>query len=643
MAQLALGIVNTGQTLSVVAAGRSYRQSGLKICRTYTLNTDSQDNSDRDQEIASKLSELMKQEKLSKARVSFGLESEAIMISLLEMPPVSQEDIRQILEFELDSHLPVDPETITFDAKILGSRSGVNSQVALVATDKNHLDRFQHISAAADLSLDAISPVSMSVVNTALRIWKPVTDAKINIFLIATDHGYEVVIAGNGRYLASRKVHADNPWVTENDSVDGDTSVSHSDIPASIQQTMRLALIMCNRSSALKDIEEITCIGNVDNDVLSALKDQMPATIFSMFQVAKLIDPSMPYSEIAAACLAMELHEDDQFINLVPPELRPVRRDFGRVLTGAAAGLLVAAMVLVGANNYWQTDLKYLTADAQISALQGRVDQITEINNRFASSQEAKRFFMTKSAAYPSQLEILREVTLLLPSEDSEDAKKVWLENYEVEDNELTIRGDSDSPEGLLTLLEESSLFEKVKFDGTVSGTRFTIKANISKLSDGDETAEGDGDDGEESSKSGNATPGPTPTTQEATPAENEANDDHEGDDHGEETRVRGPAFPRTKLTEPSETAETSAEEPESGNHTESLTPEEQAEIDETTRQEDMEAMKQNLFDFIKERKDSGELEASQSKEYEEQDPDEAAANFLEFLKAAADSNEGEN
>jgi len=640
MAQQTLGIMRSGQTLSIAGVTRSYKQATLKFCNSYTLLSDLDNQDALQRELISIIQTLTRDEKLSKAHVAFGLSSKDSMLSILEMPPVSKEDIRQILEFELDAHLPVDPDTITFDAQILDATAGMNNRVILAATDKQNLKNYQTISGKAGVSLDSISPAVMTVTNLATKIWKPVTEAKFNVFICAQNGQYEVVVTSKGQYQASRSVDFENPWNSLGPD-ENETDTQRSDIPAAILRTIQLTLLMCNRSSALNSIEEITCLGDVDDHVLKEIKERMPTTVFSSLMIEKLVDQKRSFNEIAAIFLATDLLEEDEFINVIPPDLRPVRRDVGRILIGAAAGVLAAAMILVGANNYWKTDLKYLATEARIASLETSVNQITEINQKFISSQDHRKFFMSKSSDYPSHLDILKEVTILLPAEDTETTKKVWLESYEVEDNELMIRGDSDSPEGLLTSLEESPFFEKVKFDGTVSGTRFTIKASISKLSDEEEQSETEGGSEEESAetettKTRDKKATPTPEEKEAGDKEDASESDQaEGDSDQDEPEIRGPAFPRTRAEEPE------MSEGDDMQHVDPLSPEEQEKLDKEKQAEDMDAMKENLFNFIQERKSEGDLEGRDNREYQEQDPDEAAANFLEFLKAAADS-EGE-
>jgi len=638
MAQQALGIMRMGKTVSLAVISRSYKQSVLKFSQTYSLNTD--DDAEAKDRMITILRDLSNEQKLSKVRVAFGLDSRSFMWNVVDMPPVSKEDMRQILEFELDSHLPIDPDNVVFDTQNLDETPGLDSRVGLVAASRDIYESYREIAAKVDIELDSISPASMVILQTIKnnRTVKP----GVNIVLMAQGDQYEVIATIDGHFISSRIVGFGNPWKSDKFE-ESDTETLQDDVPSLILKNIQLVLLACNRACSLDTLEEITCVGKFDEIVLSELKERMQQTEFTAFYLDKLCPPESSYQEIAAVSLAMDLFSEYEGLNLIPPAARPVRRDVGRIMIGAAAGLLVAAMILVGANSFWKTELNLASTDARLASLEHLVNQIIDINQRYSVSQDARNFFMSKSVNYPSHLDILLEVTRLLPAEDTETTKKVWLENYELENHLLMIRGDSDSPEGLLTALEESPYFEKVKFDGTVSGTRFTIKAVVSKIVEVTESPETDLPD--ESGKENAAVGSPLAEDMQSgsdvdVSDKNSSKEEGKGDPETipeeEKETLRGPAFPKTKP------AEVNAGEEEM-QHVDPLSPEEQEKLDNQIKEEDMEAMKDNLFKFIKERKESGDIDPAEHRNYENQDPDETAANFLEFLKAAAENGEGAN
>jgi general secretion pathway protein L len=92
---------------------------------------------------------------------------------------------------------------------------------------------------------------------------------------------------------------------------------------------------------------------------------------------------------------------------------------------------------------------------------------------------ERGQFVETKLKHYRSRLVILRELAAILPAH-------TWLEQSEIRDNVLTIRGESDSAADLVTLLTNSGYFSNVRFNSSTTRNnrsgkdRFTIGAKIS-------------------------------------------------------------------------------------------------------------------------------------------------------------------
>jgi general secretion pathway protein L len=68
-------------------------------------------------------------------------------------------------------------------------------------------------------------------------------------------------------------------------------------------------------------------------------------------------------------------------------------------------------------------------------------------------------------SAEPSKVEILRELTQLLPA-------TVWIWNFKYTGRELEISGFADSASELISLLDRSPLFERVEFLAPVTKER---------------------------------------------------------------------------------------------------------------------------------------------------------------------------
>ena len=646
MAECALGIVQSGNKLGVSVVQRNVRQKTVKIAKSFTLNADPNDIASVQTEIAANIQNLISSEKIRNPRVSFGVEQKDIVWAALEMPPVSQEDLRQIVQFEIDSHVPIDPENSVFDIQLLEVIEGLVSKVTLFTAEKEFVEKIPQITQQASLSLDAVSPIDTALAGFVAAHATGDTE-KNTVILCGNDKGIHIILSRKGRFVTNRDVSTVDPWNEHLEAGSGEMKQPVTVGLESLEQNIKIALLSVNES--LENVGEIFYIGQVPETLLQELSDSFPDISIRRLWIENMVSREAHYVEAAAVALAHELFENTTTVNLLPQKLRPVRRDMGRIMIGISAGLLLASMALVGANNYWSTDLRLMATEAKLASLEHRVNLITEINMKHAAAQNSKNFFIGKNMNYPSHLDVLLETTNLLPTEDTSSLKKVWLEQLDIDNNEIVIRGDSDSPEAIINVMEDSPYFEKVRFDGTVTGTRFTIKAAISKISresdeddslflpqENGEDEPGMADNGEPSSSQNKK------TTQSGNgkramssdkPAEGSQSQKKQGPasaDTSETSAPRGPAFPRRGSEQDGADSE-ETEEPGSDEYQEQL-PDGIGDAENDFEQENMEAVKNQLLDLFRTRQEEHGTEV-ESHSFEEVDPGESAENFLEFLQ----------
>ena len=79
------------------------------------------------------------------------------------------------------------------------------------------------------------------------------------------------------------------------------------------------------------------------------------------------------------------------------------------------------------------------------------------------------------------KVDLLKELSIRLPAD-------TYLDRLKVTNNKLEIKGQSESPSDLISILEDSSMFKNVQFGSSIrkmrkgSKERFTIKADLKKV-----------------------------------------------------------------------------------------------------------------------------------------------------------------
>ena len=98
------------------------------------------------------------------ARVA--LPRRAVVAKAVELPPVPGADVRQMVGFELERHLPFPPGEALFDFEVLSSEAGRPLRVLLVAVERRSQERIRQI-----LGMPASRRGSSASGSTASPVW----------------------------------------------------------------------------------------------------------------------------------------------------------------------------------------------------------------------------------------------------------------------------------------------------------------------------------------------------------------------------------------------------------------------------------------------------------------------------------------
>jgi len=102
---------------------------------------------------------------------------------------------------------------------------------------------------------------------------------------------------------------------------------------------------------------------------------------------------------------------------------------------------------------------------AQVKEKKPKVDAIEAVQKRKELVEKEVREFETLKTEEASKLDILRELSDILPS-------SVWIWNMKLKSKDIEINGFANSASDLIAILDKSALFEKVEFSSPVTKER---------------------------------------------------------------------------------------------------------------------------------------------------------------------------
>lgn len=165
-------------------------------------------------------------------------------------------------------------------------------------------------------------------------------------------------------------------------------------------------------------------------------------------------------------------------INLLPLEKRAHRSNRRVRINGllAAVALLLMAVLMYESLYLRGSTLQQL--QQQRDALRSEAMQVTKLEQQLEAAVDAANFLAEQQSQSPSMLDVIAEVTRLLPAH-------TWIQRLQMTGKELELLGLSDSSQQMIETLDASPMFAGTSFKGTIATDqrlhkeRFTATAQI--------------------------------------------------------------------------------------------------------------------------------------------------------------------
>ena len=372
-------------------------------------------------------------------RARVALPRRAVVAKAVELPPVPGADLRQMVGFELERHLPFPPGEALFDFEVLAQEAGRPLRVLLVAVERRSQERIRQILRDAGLTPRF---VGVGIHSLARLVSDGTGPGRVVLWLDATDAELAVVV--RGRVVASRAFPVPEAPEPRGHAIETEIGRTLSTLPES----------------------ERTEIAEV---VVGGLPP--PAFEVEALPVRVGIDPPADLSgiqDVSLPALAVALHRGDRkthAANLLPDDLRPRPFPWPLAATAALALLTLAIGAAIPTVSFVRERRALSALDARIARLAPEVQQA---ERRLAEVERARRELSTlrdfeQQGLHP--LPVLRELTDTLPGD-------AWLTNLSVDRNGLELGGFANAASQLIPLLEASPTLERVEFTSPVTKGR---------------------------------------------------------------------------------------------------------------------------------------------------------------------------
>jgi general secretion pathway protein L len=443
---LSLGIDFKRNQLILTLLRKSFGKIRLVDYRTHVLSPDSPKEMQQPQWI-SQISAFIAQRAIDKEKVSISIPREKVMIRFIRLPLAAQENLRQVLLYEMPKYIPFDPDEIYFDYQIIRRGEDFLNLVVVFAKKEDIHFYLSHLKKAG------IQPWSIQVSSTAA----------LNLFFYGRgdrEDEYPVLVDLTEPFCEMNLIQ-DGEWKES-----FQLSLPPEEKGEKILNTFRQAGLP--EDWVLKSTFFIYGM-DVSSEGIPSLGKALPRERISFPPVGRIEDeggkpvPHALYGSIGLPLKGLTPTRID--LNLLPLEMRKKARKIGKPLF---LFFLILSVILSfswgwGFYHRYQKELNILREE--VKKRKPEVEAVEKLRKQREELRDEILELGKIRAGEFSKVEILKELSQVLPP-------TVWIWSFKQTGKEIEISGFADSASDLIPLLDRSPFFEKVEFLAPVTKER---------------------------------------------------------------------------------------------------------------------------------------------------------------------------
>jgi len=430
-----LGIVVFADRLSVVMA-----RSG-KVLTNFVVSSAENPAAALRAELATR--------RLRGRRARLGLARNLVTVKPLELPATSEADVRQMVQFEIDRHVPYGAEETAFDFVPLSTADG-RRRVLVVAAERRLVDRALRVATDGRLR-----PVAVTVATHDLASLLARGAPRRAVWAHRAGEVTDLLVLNGRTVLLSRSLPA----------VEGEA------LAAEIRAT--LALLRWDTYNALW-ISGDDADRHLASPAIRALGISSGPPLLSAVARRALSTSRDTLDGSGWLATAVALGRGRRRLNLLPLALRPRRLKVGHVLTVALVVITTALGITTAVMQGLRDEERLAKLETEIRRLDSQVTSIERLRKELERRRKLLAIVLTAETGGLQPLPILRELTDTLPPD-------AWLTTLSLDQNGVEMTGQAAAASTLIPLLENSPRLERVEFASPVTRGRdkeqFRIKA----------------------------------------------------------------------------------------------------------------------------------------------------------------------
>lgn len=505
-----IGVVFKQDEMVLVALKQGladYQLEGYRILPFLDLKDE-----ERDQAIVHNIERFVQAYAGGKDNIFIALPRDMALVQFLQMPAAAEENLGATLGFEIDRYTPFGFDDVYFDWHVLNRLpdSGLIT-VMLITIKRTIVDSYLALFAKLDIRPQGIEITTTALCNAFSKNPGPLDRLQDMSWLQESGIINSRMLGLVGKIFPKAAgflegMQARKPETQHVDVLVEFLDASRCEMAVLVRKGLSLSQVLTLSASPealqLKEIHEaghraliyLPALGQErtvplrfclsGRDMQPDFLDTAPESLAGCFFVQRTlpvqhkkfahdtIAGALPVLAMPAGVAVKGLRSTPFDINLIPAARRPKRKKSKRKLFAAAAFLaLLAALSTYTVARNMEMGQRLSVLNEEVNGLRRQVQTIEELQQESERRDKFTAAMKSIRGNDMSKLRILEELTRLIP-EDS------WLNecNYKADEKKIRISGFAVSAAKLIPILEESPLFESVKFSTVITTDRRSEK-----------------------------------------------------------------------------------------------------------------------------------------------------------------------
>ena len=403
---------------------------------------------------------------LKTEEIIVGLPTEVVIYKTLKIPAARKTDIRQILSFEIERHLPFYIEDAYYDYQILRKEDG--AFIVLIAISKKAiLDNLYGLLEKAMLRPTSFEVAPFSIAN-ALSSANEISQSRNIAMLTVGPKEIGIDTLQTGIPISSRTFPLDGHGINQ------------------IEKGLKLSTLSLDLPPAEKRLDKVIILssGNLKSEDVKTVTKKMGISAFTELPLGKMkiltngIQPESLNSASIATCIALSgIEKQGIHINLIPPSHRIAASRLEKTMPLILTALIIFLGIVSILSIVIKERINLSKINNKLEEIRPALEEVYAINQKLTDIEGKLNSIIGIKLQHPSKLDMMVELATILPPD-------TWLTNLEYSKGVVHIGGFSSSASSLLPILEASRHLENVEFVGPITTgiegkEKFRIKAKI--------------------------------------------------------------------------------------------------------------------------------------------------------------------